>query len=156
MLAPNKGAAEQLHVNFTPTAAGPRSATLLVTSAAGIAEIFLTGTGLPERPVLAPFGPLVFVTGSASANISIQNQGGQTLVLTSFKIVGANASAFSLFVANNGFSNCFPGVLLAPKSFCQMAVGPVPGAVAPAHAALEFITNDPVNPKLNVVLTLTP
>jgi len=156
VLPPNKGAAEQLHVNFTPTAAGPRSATLQVTSAAGIAQIFLTGTGLPQRPVLAPMAPLNFIPTSAPANVSIQNTGGQTLSLNSIKIVGANASAFSLFVANNGFSNCFAGELLAPKSFCQLAVGPVPGAVAPAHASLEFLTNDPVNPKLDVALTLTP
>jgi hypothetical protein len=106
--------------------------------------------------VLAPFGPLDFIPTSASDNISIQNQGGQTLSLNSITIVGPNASAFSLFVANNGFSNCFAGELLAPKSFCQMAVGLAPGAVAPAHASLEFITNDPVNPKLDVQLTLSP
>jgi hypothetical protein len=156
ILAPNKNAVEQLHVNFTPTASGPRSATLQVTSAAGIAQIFLTGTGLPQRPILAPMGQLDFLTTSASANFSIQNTGGETLVIHSVTIVGANPSAFSLFIANNGFSNCFPGVLLAPKSFCQMAVGPVPGAIAPARALLEFQTNDPVNPKLDVVMTLSP
>jgi hypothetical protein len=156
VLPPNKSAAEALHVTFTPTAAGLRTATLQVTSAAGIAQIFLTGTGLPQRPILAPIGPVNFLPASAPANLTIQNSGGQTLSLNSFTIVGANASAFAFFTANHGLSNCFAGMLLAPKSFCQMAVGLAPGATPPATATLEFLTNDPVNPKLDVVLTLSP
>jgi hypothetical protein len=156
VLAPNKGASEALHVTFTPTSAGPRTATLQVTSAAGIAQIFLTGTGLPQRPILSPIGPLNFLASSAPANLTIQNLGGQTLSLNLISIVGSNASAFSLFAANHGSSNCFAGMLLAPKSFCQLAVGPVAGATPPAHASLEFLTNDPVNPKLDVALTLSP
>jgi hypothetical protein len=155
-LPPNKNAVDLLHITFKPTASGARSATLLVTSAVGVAEVFLTGTALPQRPILAPMAPLNFIPTSASANISIQNTGGQTLVLNSFSIVGANPAAFSLFGANNGFSNCFPGVPLPPHGFCFLAVGPVAGAKAPATAALEFLTNDPVNPKLDLVLTLTP
>jgi hypothetical protein len=156
VLPANKGAAEALHVIFTPTAEGVRTATLQVTSAAGIAQIFLTGTGLPQRPILAPFGPLNFISGSAPDNLIIQNTGGTTLSLNSFSIGGSNPGAFAFFVANNGFSNCFAGILLAPKSFCQMAIGLAPGAAAPASATLEFLTNDPVNPKLDVVLTLSP
>jgi hypothetical protein len=156
VLPPNKGAAEALHVMFTPTAAGVRTATLQVTSAAGIAQIFLTGTGLPQRPILAPFGPLSFITGSAPDNLTIQNTGGTTLSLNSISIGGANAGAFAFFTANHGLSNCVAGMLLAPKSFCQLAVGPAPGAVAPASATLIFRTNDPVNPRLDVVLTLSP
>jgi hypothetical protein len=156
VLAPNKGASEALHVTFTPTAAGLRTATLQVTSAAGIAQIFLTGTGLAARPILAPIGPLSFLPTSAPANLTIQNLGGQTLSLKSFTIIGAKASAFAFFTANSGQSNCFAGELLAPKSFCFLAVGLAPGATPPASATLEFLTNDPVNPKLDVVLTLSP
>jgi len=152
----SKGASEALHVIFTPTAAGLRSATLQVTSAAGIAQIFLTGTGLVARPILAPIGPLSFLPASAPANLTIQNLGGQTLSLKSFTIVGAKASAFAFFTANSGQSNCFAGELLAPKSFCFLAVGLASGATPPASATLEFLTNDPVNPKLDVVLTLSP
>jgi hypothetical protein len=47
-------------------------------------------------------------------------------------------------------------MLLAPKSFCQMAIGLAPGATPPASAALVFLTNDPRNPELDVVLTLSP
>jgi hypothetical protein len=156
VLPPNKGAAEALHVSFTPTGEGLRTATLQVTSAAGIAQIFLTGTGLPNRPILASIGPLNFLPASAPANLIIQNSGGQTLSLNSFSIGGVNANAFAFFTANHGLSNCFAGILLAPKSFCNLAVGLAPGAIPPASATLEFLTNDPMNPKLDVVLTLSP
>jgi hypothetical protein len=156
VLPPNKGAAEALHVVFTPTGSGLRTATLQVTSAAGIAQIFLRGTGLPERPVLAPIAPLSFVPASAPANLTITNTGGQTLSLTAISIGGATPSAFAFFVANHGFGNCFAGMLLAPKSFCYLAVGLAPGATPPASATLIFRTNDPVTPTRNVPLTFTP
>jgi hypothetical protein len=156
VLPPNKGAAEPLHVFFTPTGEGLRTATLQVTSAAGIAQIFLSGTGLPERPILAGPGPLSFIPTSAPANIIITNVGGQGLSLDSFSIGGANPDAFAFVVANHGLSNCFPGILLGPKSSCFLAVGLAPGATAPASATLVFNSNDPVNPNLEVALTLSP
>ncbi|MEP6572702.1 MAG: choice-of-anchor D domain-containing protein [Gemmatimonadota bacterium] len=156
VLPPNRGASEALHVLFTPRAEGPRAATLQVSSAAGIAQIFLTGSGLPQRPVLAPIGPFNFIAGSAPANFTIQNTGGQTLSLNSISIGGANPNAFAFFTANHGLSNCFAGTLLAPKSFCQMAVGLAPGATPPASATLVVRTNDPVTPTRTVPLTFTP
>jgi hypothetical protein len=156
ILAPNRGAAEALHVIFSPTGEGLRTATLQVTSAAGIAQIFLTGTGLPQRPILAGVAPLNFLPASAPANLTIRNAGGETLSLNSISIGGANPDAFAFFVANHGLSNCFEGMLLGPKSFCEMSVGLAPGATAPATATLTFLTNDPVNPKLEVSLTLSP
>lgn len=152
----NKGQAAMLHISFTPTAEGSRTATLQVTSAAGVAQILLKGTGLPQRPVLAPMAPLDFLLGSAPANLSIQNTGGSTLVINSITIAGANASSFTLSVANNGFSNCFDGIPLAPKSICRLAVGIAPGATGPANAALVFSTNDPVHPIISEVLTILP
>jgi hypothetical protein len=156
VLPPNKGAAEALHVIFTPTGEGLRTATLQVTSAAGIAQILLSGTGLPQRPILAQIGPLNFLAASTAANLTITNLGGETLSLNSISIGGANASAFAFFTANHGLSNCFAGMLLTPKGFCQLAVGPAPGATPPATATLIFLTNDPVNPELDVALTLSP
>jgi hypothetical protein len=156
VLPANKGAAEMLHVVFSPTAAGPRSATLQVTSAAGIAQNFLTGTGLVQQPVLAPIPPLNFIPTSAAINLTITNTGGQTLVLNSIGIVGGGANAFAIVVTNHGLSNCFAGMPLAPKASCLMAVGLAPGATPPASASLEFLTNDPINPKTDVALTFTP
>jgi hypothetical protein len=96
------------------------------------------------------------LSGEAPTNITITNFGGQTLSLNSFSIGGTSPQAFAFYTANHGFSNCFAGILLAPKSFCYLAVAPVPGATAPAGAALTFLTNDPVNPRLDVPLTRSP
>jgi hypothetical protein len=156
VLPPNQGAAEQIHVVFSPTAEGPRTATLLVTSAAGIAQIFLSGSGLPQRPQIGPISPLNFLAASAPANISIHNGGGETLVLNSIIISGTNPDAFQFFTANHGLSNCFAGMLLAPKSSCEMAIGLAPGAVPPASATLSIVTNDPLTPTMDVPLTLFP
>jgi hypothetical protein len=149
-------ASAALHVSFTPTAEGLRTATLQVTSAAGIAQVFLTGTALPQRPVIAQIAPLEFITNSAAANVMIANVGGQTLSLNSIAIGGVDAGAFAIVVANHGFGNCFDGMLLSPNSFCELAVALTPGATTPANAALVLLTNDPVNPALNVPLTFTP
>ncbi|HEX4681072.1 MAG TPA: choice-of-anchor D domain-containing protein [Gemmatimonadaceae bacterium] len=155
-LPPNQNAVEQLHVVFMPTGEGPRSATLQVTSAAGIAQIFLTGTGLPQRPVVTQIAPLDFIPTSAPATVAITNAGGQTLAISSISIGGANVDAFQFFTANRGFSNCFDGMLLSPKSQCFLSIGPAPGALAPASATLIIVTNDPLTPTMNVPLTLSP
>ncbi len=84
------------------------------------------------------------------------NSGAETLSLNSISIGGANPGAFVFSVANHGLSNCFAGILLAPKSACQLAVGPAPGTTQAASATLTFVTNDPVNPTLNVAMTFTP
>jgi hypothetical protein len=150
----NKKAIEEIHVQFTPSASGDRTATMQVTSEAGIAQILLHGTGLPQRPILGPLGSLDFITESAPANFFLRNDGGESLIIKSITIGGPNASAFVSTVANNGFSNCFPGIPLAPKSFCALAVGLAPGAVAPANASLLISTNDPITPVSVIPLTL--
>jgi hypothetical protein len=155
-LPSNQGAAEIVHVMFAPTAEGVRTAAVQFTSAAGVVQVALTGIGLPLNPVLGSVGPFVFIPTSAPANMTIQNTGGATLALNSISIGGANPEAFELTVANNGFSNCFAGVLLGPKSFCQLAVGVVAGATPPASGSLVIISNDPASPETDISLTLTP
>jgi len=155
-LPANKDAVEVLHVSFTPTASGPRSATLLVTSASGIAEVFLTGTGLPGSPVVSLIAPLNFVTGAAPFNLSIANAGGQTLSLDSLTIGGANPEAFTFAVTNHGLSNCFTPELIAPKSECLFAVALAPGVTTAASATLVIVTNDPLHPRQEVPITFTP
>lgn len=150
----NKKAIEEIHVQFTPSASGDRTATMQVTSEAGIAQIQLHGTGLPQRPILGPLGFLDFITESAPANFRLRNDGGETLVINSITLSGDNPSAFAFSVANNGFGNCFPGIPLAPKSTCALAVGVAPGAVAPANASLLINTNDPITPVAVIPLTL--
>ncbi len=154
VLPANKGALVTLPITFTPTAPGARSALLVVSSAAGVVQLALTGTGLPDQPVLQGLGPVTFLSGGAPATFQVRNGGGATLVLQSIQLGGAAPQAFTFAVANHGFSNCFAGVPLAPLSSCFVAVGPAPGAVGPATASLDITSNDPVHPVSQAPLSL--
>ena len=156
VLPPNKGAIEQLQIAFRPTAPGTRTANVVFTSAAGVVQIAVTGVGLPLQPVLAGLGPASFFPDSAPATFILQNIGGASLVLHGIAIGGASPGAFQLTAANSGFSNCFAGEPLAPLSFCYVGVGVVPGAAAPASAALVVTSNDPAHPTASAALDLVP
>lgn len=158
----NQRQAELLTVSFSPSAAGVRTGTLKVVSDAGTALVALTGTGLPQRPLLniPTNSTLRFIPTSAPANLTVENLGGQSLNITSITITGPNAASFGFFTTNRGFSNCAVGShltsdLLAPFSSCFIAVGITPGAPVPSTATLVFTTNDPFQPATDVHLTLT-
>ncbi|HEX4383877.1 MAG TPA: choice-of-anchor D domain-containing protein [Myxococcales bacterium] len=157
ILPGNKSAADVLHVNFTPSGEGVRTAALQVSSLLGTVQVTLTGVGLTNQPSIGAsnFTPLNFLPGEASSNIALQNSGGGTLTLNSVSIGGTNPEAFQLSVTNNGFGNCFPGVLLAPKSFCFIGLGLAPDAVGPASATLIIDSSDPVTPEAVIPLTLS-
>ena len=156
VLAANKDAAEAIQITFRPTAEGPRTANVVFTSVAGVVQIVLTGTGLPTRPILSGLEPVTFIPESAPVTFILQNKGGVSLVLNSIHIAGANPTAFEFTTANSGFSNCFAGEPIGPLSFCFLAVGLAPGATAPASATFVVTSNDPVNPEIDVPLTLAP
>jgi hypothetical protein len=160
-LAPNKDAAFEFVVTFTPSGDGVRTATLSITSNAGTATGTLSGTGLVNRPVVTQFAPLSFFPTSAPAILEMANGGGQSLQISSVSIVGANANAFVLLpLSGAGLGTCqFVGggpSLLGPHQFCDFEVGVAPGAPAPASASLVIVSNDPVTPVETVPLTLSP
>ncbi|HWT05151.1 MAG TPA: hypothetical protein VN224_05295, partial [Xanthomonadales bacterium] len=66
-LPANKDAAVQILANFVPTAEGARNASIQFVSNAGTQLIALTGTALPNRPILAGPGPANFLPTSAPA-----------------------------------------------------------------------------------------
>jgi len=153
----NKRQAELVHVAFTPSASGVRTATLALVSNAGTALVTLTGTGLPDRPVMSlGSGTLTFIPTSAPDNLQIANLGGKSLSLNGISIIGANPASFQIDVANHGLSNCFEGELIGPLSFCNIAVGLAPGAPVPSTATFRIVTNDPLNPETDITLNLTP
>ncbi len=154
VLPADKDAVEAIQVTFRPTAEGPRTANVVFTSAAGVVQIVLTGTGLPTRPVLAGAQPLTFLPESAPATFIVQNAGGATLVLGAIRIAGADPQAFQITVANSGFSNCHAGIPLAPLSYCYLGIGVAADARPPASATLALSSNDPVQPETDVPLTL--
>jgi hypothetical protein len=164
-LPPNKDAAFQFIVTFTPSGEGPRTATLAVTSNAGTVTANLSGTGLADRPIVTKFAPLSFLPTSAPANLEMADGGGRGLAISSVSITGANPDAFRIAALQGaGLGTCqFVGApagagpfLIGPSQFCNFAVGLAPGATAPASAFLTVVTNDPITPVENVPITLSP
>ncbi len=98
---------------------------------------------------------MAFIPASAPDTIAVTNDGGQTLILSSIALGGANPGAFGLTVANRGFSNCFAGIPLGPHSSCYIGVGLAAGAQAPANGILTIGSNDPLQPQTAIALTLT-
>jgi len=155
-LAANKGQGAIVNVVFTPTAPGIRTATLQVTTNAGVASVDLTGTGVIAQPVIAlpATSTLSFLSASAPDTIIVGNNGGTSLTLSSIAITGPGAAAFQITNANSGQGNCFNGVPISLHQQCFIGVGLAVGAVGPATATLVILSNDPVQPETDFTLTL--
>jgi hypothetical protein len=145
-----------LQLTFLPSAKGARTATLRIVSNAGTALVSLTGIALPARPVIAAPGSLAFLPASAPATVRVSNEGGQTLVLASIALGGSNPGSFEITVANHGFGNCFAGIPLSAHASCFLGVGLAAGALALSEAVLAIRSNDPVQPEVDIQLTLSP
>ena len=155
-LPPNKSAVASMHVTFTPTAAGTRTASLQIVSNAGTISASLTGVGLPLIPILGPLdGTLSFIPTSGLQTLTLKNEGGATLVLQSFALTGTGQASFEIAIANSGQSNCFAGEDLGPLADCLLGVSLSPEASAPANATLTIQSNDPAHPQTNISLSLT-
>src|SRR2546425_638200 len=101
------GASCLVNLTFTPTAASARTATVTITDdAAGSPQsVSLTGTGVtPPAATLSAtssaFGNQRVGTTSAAQNLTLTNNGGTPLNLTSITITGAQAADFA-FAAGN-------------------------------------------------------
>jgi hypothetical protein len=150
------GSAAIMQIAFSPSAEGARSATLHLVSNAGTVLFPLSGSGLPARAIIrTSAGPLAFIPASAPDTIGVTNDGGQSLILSSIALGGANPGAFGFTAANQGFSNCFAGVPLGPHSTCYIGVGLAAGAQAPSNGVLTIGSNDPLQPETAIALTLT-
>jgi len=105
---------------FTPTAAGARSASLAIASNGGSTTITVTGTGGTTQgvPVLsASATALNFGLGrSAAQTVTITNTGGGTLTLGTITMGGANASDF----VRGG--TCANGLALPATQSCTIVV----------------------------------
>ena len=163
-LPPNKDAAFQFTVKFTPAGDGLRTATLAVTSNAGTVVANLSGTGRLNRPVVTQFAPLRFLPASAPAILSMANGGGPSLAISGVSLTGPGAAQFAILPRSGaGLGTCqFVGApagsgpfLIAWSQQCSFEVGLTPGATAPASAFLTIESNDPLTPVENVPLTLS-
>ncbi len=121
-------------VELAPSAAaGPREATLTVTSDAGSQSAALTGSvpapgSVTISPTAHDFGP-VALGGTASFDFTVENVGGTSIAALDATLSGSDADAFAVDP-----SGCPSG--LAPLATCTVALRFAPAKVGPASASL--------------------
>src|SRR2546425_1231536 len=132
-------------VTFTPAATGGRAATVTITDDApgSPQSVSLTGTRVtPPTATLSAtssaFGNQRVGTTSAAQNLTLTNNGGTPLNLTSITITGAQAADFA-FAAGN---TCPTGAgSVAPGASCTISISFTPEATG-ARTATVTITDD--------------
>jgi MYXO-CTERM domain-containing protein len=144
------GADAQLQVTFTPTALGPTSGTLTLTSGppTETKQIHFTGTGVSSgadiSPLSIPFGQLR-VGDVKTEKVTVRNVGSEPLAVSNIAI----AAPFSLSTADSA------NFTLAANTSKDLTVtfSPLDPTLGPLTRYLTFTTSDPEN--INVSVTLT-
>ena len=160
-LAPN-GSGCTVELTFTPTAAGPRSATVQVaSSAAGSPEtLSLFGTGQPAYESLflsvdtLSFTPINVGSTSGALSFNIYNYGDSVATFAAtnpFTIAGPNSGDFNI-----SFNNC--GTTLAPGgNVCTVQATFRPSALGVRTATLQVADDAPGSPQsVNLIGTGQP
>ncbi len=131
------GAACSISIEFSPTAAMTRSATLSVATSAGVLTTSLTGAGLQGTATYSStsltYGP-VQIASPATQMVSITNTGTASLKLTNIAI----DSGSSDFVQ---FNVC--ATVLAVNATCTVSVTFTPSAIGPRTGTLTVLTDAP-------------
>lgn len=152
----------RIQVTFTPQAIGARRATINATFLNATAlNLPLNGQGVVAAPAISisfggPFSfgekPMGTIPGPFSSDVitTITNSGGQSLSV-SYSFIGANPSDFVQGRAPNG--NCSSTFFLTPLGTCNLGINFVPTDVGPRTATLRIITNDPVRPTVDILLS---
>ena len=120
---------------FKPIAAGAQNATLQVTSNASPATATLTGTGVsPPTITLGPqtvnFNSVLVGNFSPVTNITVTNNGGSSVTLSSISLTGSNPGDFTAgecSTSTTGFTDNFDQGSLS--SIWQIDTGPAPGTI---------------------------
>jgi hypothetical protein len=127
-----KGASCVVKVSFSPSAAGPRNATMAIEANIAGGEILvpLSGTGLTTGsvtllPASLTFGNVQVGTSSATQAVSVQNQGQSSVTISGVVVTGAFAK-----VTNT----C--GSSLAAQTSCAVTVSFAPLGAGPATGSL--------------------
>jgi hypothetical protein len=147
------GASCPLAVTFTPTSIGAKTASISVTSnaqnAATVNSISLTGNGvLAPRPLVnlsltaIGYGNSIFGGASSSQTVTLKNEGGLPLTITSITAVGD-------FLVSN---NCGPSV--ASLGTCSITVAFTPLGVGGRTGEFVIVSNAQGSPH-RVVLSGT-
>src|SRR5215211_357907 len=127
-----------ISVTFTPTAGGPRTATLTITddAAGSPRNVALSGTGTAPSAALTPstltFGSQTVGT-PATQSTTLSNNGTAPLAISNITIAGANAADYA------HTTNC--PATLAPGSSCTISVTFTPTAPGTRVASI-FVTDN--------------
>ncbi len=125
-------------VRFSPSAAGPRSGSLIIHSSGSTrtVTVALSGQGvappLTANPSVVNFGPVGLGGTSLSQTVSVSNASSRPLVVQNVDLVGDNEQDFSMTAVAPG---CI-GITVAPGSTCEVTVAFAPTAVGTRSASL--------------------
>ena len=102
------GMSKTFTVSFNPASEGTKNASIVITSNdpdEGIVTIILSGGAAPPDISVDPesidFGEVKKNKSSSAEIVTIENQGGDDLIITEIKITGENADAFSFKVVGD-------------------------------------------------------
>jgi hypothetical protein len=129
-------------VEFVPTAAGARSATLeLTANPGGAATAAITGTAVSNAvigisPGFQSFGQVQASQTSSPASFTVTNNGGVSTGALTATFAGTNASEFSVL------SDSCQGSTLAPLALCSLSVVMDPKTLGAKTASLN-VTGSP-------------
>jgi hypothetical protein len=138
------GASCNISVDFRPTTAGAKSATLVLPNHTPNGDLLVpvSGTGLaPVIGITAPAGLTAFTSAvnvtSAPVTVTVTNTGDANLVVSGVAFGGANPTQFVL-----GTNTCAPlPVTLAPAATCTISVAFRPTTTGPKTATLVLTHN---------------
>ncbi|MBK1872750.1 choice-of-anchor D domain-containing protein [Marinobacter sp. 1-3A] len=147
------GASCNVNVTYIPDGEGPQSATLTINSTD--ADNSSVDVALTGRSVLAPVPEIAVTPGSVdlgriqlgqskSAQVTISNNGTDTLLINSINVAGQDASEF---LQTN---NC---TTVAPAQTCAIDVGFTAASAGVRNAQLVISSSDPENAEVSVALT---
>jgi len=154
----NPGSSCSVSVTFAPTAAGTRQAMLLVTdNAPGSPQsTTLTGTGQTSTsgvaliPANLSFPAITQGTSSSQMSVTVTNNGGAALHITSVAAGGSNPSEF-----NNQMGNCTGAI--ASQGSCAISVTFAPLATGQRSETITINDDAPNSPQIiNVSGTANP
>jgi hypothetical protein len=140
-----------INLSFTPSAAGARSATLVVAHNAASAQssTSLSGTGVALAPVigLSPttlsFSQAVNTT-SVAQSVTLSNTGSAPLSIGALSLGGAQATEFQLAAG----TTCAAGSSVAANGSCLINVAFTPTATGARSASLSITHNAAASPSV--------
>jgi hypothetical protein len=136
-----------IHVAFKPTAAGIRSATLVIAdsdpSSPQTVNLRGTGTAVLLSATSLGFGPQPVDTTSAPKTVTLTNLGNTPLRIASLTLGGADAGDFAI----QSSSTCAAGSTVAGEGSCTINLAFKPSAAGARSAALAISDSDPGSPQ---------